>query len=152
MKKLLITVLSGFWTFSIDLLLFTKYSLRFNIQFPFSVRLNQLDLEHKTCKFVNLTYSDPHYPNVTRNALVIRGPSKVRVVLFKIINFSWDGLNQIAFKFSEDSDDVVLISCRYFKEKPFFCILNWRISPEISSLSATSYFLAGTGLTNSRGF
>ena len=51
-----------------------------------SVQLSQLDLENKSCKYVNITYIDPHYPNVTRNALVIRGPSKASRISNSIDN------------------------------------------------------------------
>ena len=55
------------------------YSVR-NVFCVSAVRLSQLDLATKTCQYVNLTYTDPHYPNVTRNALVIRGPSRVSIL------------------------------------------------------------------------
>ena len=40
-------------------------------------------LQGEYSQYVNLTYTDPHYPNVTRNALVIRGPSRVSILRFE---------------------------------------------------------------------
>ncbi|ELU13614.1 hypothetical protein CAPTEDRAFT_34671, partial [Capitella teleta] len=35
----------------------------------------QLDLENRNCTFSEVSYIDPHYPNLTRDALVVRGPT-----------------------------------------------------------------------------
>ena len=43
----------------------------------FPVRLSDLELGKRNCEFINMTYSDPLTPNVTRNAVIIRGPSDV---------------------------------------------------------------------------
>ena len=43
----------------------------------FAVKLSQLDLVNRNCTFINMSYVDPHYPQITRHAYLIRGPSKV---------------------------------------------------------------------------
>ncbi|CAH1783881.1 unnamed protein product [Owenia fusiformis] len=39
------------------------------------VRLGQLDLLNRNCSYVNMTYSDPHNTNISRDVLVFRGPT-----------------------------------------------------------------------------
>ena len=34
-----------------------------------------MNLTDRNCSYVNLHYVDPHYPNITRHALVFRGPT-----------------------------------------------------------------------------
>ena len=43
-----------------------------------AVRLSDLDLVNRNCTYVDLSYTDPHYPNISRHSMIFRGPTNVR--------------------------------------------------------------------------
>ena len=73
----------------------------------FPVRLSDLDLVNKNCTYGALSYIDPHYPNMTRNALVIRGPTSFvkREAIF------------LHFELEDDTRDFFTVS--------YFVFPNW---------------------------
>ncbi len=53
-----------------------------------SVSTKELDLKNRNCTFTDVSYVDPHYPNITREALIIRGPTSFTTREAVFLHFS----------------------------------------------------------------
>ena len=50
-----------------------KFAHTYMIYF-ISVRLSDLNLLHRNCTYTEMNYTDPHYPDISRHAIIFKGP------------------------------------------------------------------------------
>ena len=96
------------------------------------MRLTQLDLKNKNCSFTRLQYADPHYPDVERDVVVVRGPT------------SFENREAIFIHFSLEDDTRDFFTVSYFVF-PGFDAFNARSV----AYACTRYFLYVTGFAGS---